>query len=128
MALGIILPARKTGRWRTAGRGGCLPSATSVGIHPSKSQRTQRTMISTKMPLTRPNTPPNSLLRKCRPGSLATKFNPWQRRFHTSGTPKNPIKKRMALASDPAIRLAASLRGGGSPGLCALIDLFLQGL
>ena len=87
-----------------------LPSATSVGIHPSKSQRTQRTMISTKMPLTRPNTPPSSLLRKCRPGSLATKFNPWQRRFHTSSTPKNPIKKRMALASSPAIRLAASLR------------------
>ena len=30
-----------------------LPSATSVGIHPSKSQRTQRTMIRTRMPLTK---------------------------------------------------------------------------
>ncbi len=26
-------------------------------------------------------------------GSLATKFNPWQRRFHTSSTPKTQSKR-----------------------------------
>ena len=42
--------------------------------------------------------------------------------------PEKPNQKEDGLSQQPGDKVGSLVESGGSPGLCALIDLFLQGL